>query len=80
MRYVQTIHNNLSISHLVGLRICSSSSQVKFTEPNGLPFDVIIETGLEDLEAILVSIMLDISIYHYFCLSNDLLYRKNFLH
>lgn len=71
-------NNKLKISHLVGLKISSKSTCVKFYKPENSMFDVVVETGLVDLQTILVSIMLDISIYHYFSLSSDLQYRKTF--
>lgn len=74
----QYVQNKLNISHLVGVKINTSVNSVKFYKPEGSPFDVIIETGLFDLENILVSIMLDISIYHYFALSNEIQYRRKF--
>lgn len=74
----QYVQNKLNISHLVGVKINTSVNSVSFYKPEGSPFDVIIETGLFNLENILVSIMLDISIYHYFALSNDIQYRRKF--
>ena len=74
-KYMQ---NKLNISHLVGIKINTNTETVKFYKNGDSQFDVIIETGLSDLENILVSIMLDISIYHYFALSNDIQYRRTF--
>ena len=70
--------NHLNISHLVGLKIRTDINDVNFLKPEDSSFNLIIETGLVDLENILVSIMLDISIYHYFSLNNNLSYRKCF--
>ena len=72
------INNKLKISHLVGLKISTSSESVVFSKPEGSAFDVVIETGLMHLTNVLVSIMLDISIFHYFSLSNDIEFRKMF--
>lgn len=71
-------NNSLGISHLVGLKINLSLKEVNFIKPDNSPFDVVIETGLNNLKAIIISIMLDISIYHYFLLSNVIDYRKKF--
>lgn len=70
--------NKLDITHLVGLKINSSLETIKFIKPNNSSFDVVIETNLSNLELILISIMLDTSIYHYFSLNNDIKYRKSF--
>lgn len=70
--------NKLNISHLVGVKINKNVASVKFYRPEQSPFDVIVEMKLCDLEDILVSIMLDISIYHYFSLSNEIEYRRKF--
>ena len=69
------------ISHLVALHIVDSTSQTfvpRFYIDPANNFDVIIETGLKDLKGILMSIMLDISLYHYFSLSDKLPDRKKF--
>lgn len=72
------IKNKLDITHLVGLKIKSNLEGVKFSKPSDSPFDVIIEANLFNLDLVLISIMLDTSIYHYFSLNNDIKYRKNF--
>lgn len=72
------LNNTLNISHLIGLKINTDLKAIKFTKPEESSFDVIIESNLNDLESILISIMLDTSIYHYFSLNNDIEYRKNF--
>lgn len=71
-------NNTLDISHLIGLRINSDLENVCFSKPNESPFDVIVESNIEDLVALLISIMLDTSLYHYFSLNNDIKYRKKF--
>lgn len=64
------------ISHLIALHISSRPQKAIFAEDS--QFDTIITTSLDNLENILVSIMFDISIYHYFGLSSDLPARKDF--
>lgn len=66
------------ISHLVALNITSHQQKALFLEDKQKQFDTVITTSLDHLENILVSIMFDISIYHYFGLSSDLPYRKKF--
>ncbi len=71
--------NDLDISHLVGLNIVSDNiNKVVFLPDTSEKFDVIVETSLDSLYHVLISIMLDISLYHYFNLSNDLNDRKKF--
>ena len=72
------VRNKLEITHLVGLKIVSNMESIRFTKPAKSPFDVVIETNLRNLDLILISIMLDTSIYHYFSLSEEVKYRKNF--
>ena len=67
---------NTGISHLISLRIISRQQKAIFAEDN--QFDTSITTSLDYLENILVSIMFDISVYHYFGLSSDLPDRKDF--
>lgn len=66
------------ISHLVAVHISDKFDKTQFTHDNAGNFDVIVKTNLDYLENVLVSIMLDISLYHYFLLSNDLSYRRSF--
>lgn len=66
------------ISHLVAVHITEKASKPKFSIDSKNNFDVIIESSLEHLENVLVAIMLDISLYHYFLLSDDLQKRKMF--
>lgn len=66
------------ISHLVALNITSRPQKTSFSEDKNKQFDTIVTLNLNHLESILVSIMFDISIYHYFGLSNDLPDRKQF--
>lgn len=41
-------------------------------------FSAVIESGVDELSKIIISIMLDIALYHYFKLPNNLLYRQSF--
>lgn len=71
-------NNTLDISHLIGLRITTDSNEPSFSKPKNSFFDVIIESNLCDLESVLISIMLDTSLYHYFYLDDDIKARKEF--
>lgn len=64
------------ISHLVALHINKSDCKIRFTNDPDNNFDTIIEINREQLGNILISIMLDISLYHYFSLSRDIKDRK----
>ncbi len=72
------VNNTLDISHLIGLHIDNNCEVVNFSKPKDSPFDVIVKSNLEDLVVLLISIMLDTSLYHYFSLNNDIKYRKKF--
>ncbi len=74
----QYANNNLKISHLIGLKINSDSEKTQFSRPDGSAFDVIVESNFDNIVGILTSIMLDTSLYHYFGLSNEVEYRKQF--
>lgn len=66
------------ISHLVALNISPSETKTSFcADPKG-NFDAIITVDLEHLDILLESIMLDISLYHYFSLPKDSIKRKQF--
>ena len=65
------------ISHLVAITI-GETKKTYFHEDSQGNFDVIIEASLDSLDLILESIMLDIALYHYFVLENDLASRKKF--
>lgn len=70
---------NSDISHLVALYISSrASSKIKFLPDKSGNFDAIVETDLEHLEQLLVAIMFDISLYHFFALKNEINFRKDF--
>lgn len=66
------------ISHLVAIHIEDREKTPKFVFDDGESFDVLIHTSMDALENVLASIMLDISLYHYFSLSGDLDKRKAF--
>lgn len=70
--------NKNNISHLVALYISNTKQKPKFSSDENDDFDAIIETDLDHLESILIAIMLDISLYHYFQLDNDIEFRKRF--
>lgn len=72
------VNNTLDISHLIGLHIDNNLKDVSFSKPKDSPFDVIVKSNLDDLVVLLISIMLDTSLYHYFSLNNDIKYRKSF--
>lgn len=67
-----------NISHLVALNLYSRPQKTQFFPDPNDQFNVIINTSMDFLEKILVSIMFDISLYHYFLLSNSLHERKIF--
>lgn len=71
-------NDRTDISHLVALYIFSGHHPMKFYKDSDNQFDAIVETDLDHLEHLLTAIMLDISLYHYFSLSNDLKFRKHF--
>lgn len=67
------------ISHLVALHILNDEdNNVVFEPDNSSRFDVIIKTNRTNLQNVLISIMLDIFLYHYFWLSTDIQERKEF--
>lgn len=81
--YQRVIENYKSsksdISHLVGVNIINDpSGRPKFICDSEQNFDIIIELGLDSLYDILIAIMTDISLYHYFNLSANLDDRKKF--
>lgn len=69
---------DLDISHLVAIHIKKQGSKVIFQKDQSKKFDIIIETDLEHLDNVLIAIMLDVSLYHYFSLNKDLSKRKQF--
>ncbi len=66
------------ISHLVAIDIDDSERIPRFALDTSGNFDVIVHTSIADVDNILTSIMLDISLYHYFSLSHDINDRKQF--
>ena len=80
--YKKLVHEYQSgradISHLVAIHITDKSQKAQFLFDKQGNFDVIIKTDLDHLRVVLVSIMLDISLYHYFLLSDKLTFRRDF--
>lgn len=70
--------NRNNISHLVALYISNSKQKPIFRVDEQGDFDAIVETDLDHLDSVLLAIMLDISLYHYFQLSDDIEDRKDF--
>ena len=66
------------ISHLVALYISSRHKNIVFKNDESAKFDAIIETDLDHLVVLLTSVMVDISLYHYFMLSSDYKFRSEF--
>lgn len=66
------------ISHLIGLEINSTDTEIRFSPSKNELFDVNIKVGLSVLKKLLTSIMIDISLYYYYHLSNNIESRKNF--
>ena len=80
--YKKLVHEYQSgradISHLVAIHITDKSQKAQFIYDKQGNFDVIIKTDLDHLRIVLLSIMLDISLYHYFLLSDELTFRRDF--
>lgn len=66
------------ISHLVAIDLSHSQRKTQFLADEDNRFNAVIRTDMDSLEKILVAIMFDISLYHYFLLSDSLSDRKNF--
>lgn len=66
------------ISHLVAISIQDRDQKVQFEVDPQSRFDVVVKTNIDRLKLVLVAIMLDISLYHYFLQSNLLSDRKCF--
>ena len=66
------------ISHLISLTIDSNISDICWNNDKKEEFDVNIETNLDQLKIVLISIMMDIILYRHFNLSSDLRKRKEF--
>lgn len=66
------------ISHLVAIHIMDNENNPTFLYDEKGDFDVLIRTSIDHIGKVLASILLDISLYHYFSLSSDLAKRKNF--
>lgn len=79
MKIVDEVKNEkIDISHLIALHIYSNHRPINFYKDENNQFDAVVETDLDHLEHLLTAIMLDISLYHYFSLSSDLKFRRNF--
>lgn len=65
------------ISHLVAITI-GETRKTLFHRDSQKKFDVIIDANLDSLDLILEAIVLDIALYHYFVLGDDLASRKKF--
>ena len=71
--------NKCDISHLIALHILDDDdNKIIFEQDPTDRFDVVIKCNRNNLKNILVSIMLDISLYHYFLLSRNIDERKIF--
>ena len=66
------------ISHLISLTIDSGISEIRWNNDPKREFDANIETNLNKLKIVLISIMMDIILYRHFNLSSDLVKRKEF--
>lgn len=76
---IDEYHNGKSdISHLVAIHISDKVTKAQFSKDKNGNFDVIVTSNVDHIENILVAIMLDISLFHYFLLSNELDFRKKF--
>ena len=66
------------VSHLLSIKLFPRSRKYSWKTSNDPNYSAIIETGVNELEKIIESIMLDIALYHYFRLPADLPYRQSF--
>lgn len=66
------------ISHLVAVSIQDRDQKVQFEVDSAKDFDVVVKSNMDRLQHVLVAIMLDISLYHYFLQSDSLNDRKDF--
>lgn len=66
------------ISHLLSIKLCSKSKKYSWRDSENENFSALIETGVNELVKIIISIMLDIALYHYFKLPKGLVYRQSF--
>lgn len=71
-------NGKIEISHLVALYITSHQQKIKFEQDASEEFDAIISVGLDSLTKVLLAIMFDISLYHYFLLSDGFEQRRDF--
>ena len=76
---IEEVKNGKSdISHLVGLSINSKNKKLRFFKDDSNSFDALIESNLDQLEKLLAAVMMDITLYHYFLLPNEISFRKTF--
>lgn len=66
------------ISHLLSIKLFSKSKKYSWKTSENENFSALIETGVNELTKIIVCIMLDIALYHYFKLPKGLVYRQSF--
>lgn len=66
------------ISHLLSIKLFSKSKRYSWKESENENFSALIETGVNELTKIIICIMLDIALYHYFKLPKGLVYRQSF--
>lgn len=66
------------ISHLLSIKLCSKSKKYSWRDSENENFSALIETGVNELAKIIICIMLDIALYHYFKLPKGLIYRQSF--
>ena len=66
------------VSHLLSIKLFPRSRKYSWKTSNDPNYSAVIETGVNELEKIIISIMLDIALYHYFRLPADLPYRQSF--
>ena len=66
------------VSHLLSVKLFSKTKKYLWKTSEDENYSAVIETGVNELGKVIVSIMLDIALYHYFRLPADLSYRQSF--
>lgn len=66
------------ISHIVAIKINTKRKKAVWTTDPNNKFHAVVETSLDCLSRILLSIMIDIMLYHSYSLPNDIKYRYDF--
>lgn len=66
------------VSHLLSIKLFPKAKKYSWKTSNDENYSAEIETGVDELKNIIISIMLDIALYHYFRLPADLPYRQSF--